>query len=931
MAQSGEFGAKVRCATVDLQTDLPRDGIHALISLRNAFAKATGASFICFDLAMADWWDQARGTQPRVDLGAQTAFKGVTSAGADELADQAKGIAQGVLLESIGSEGLAGEIIGSLPGIGPLLKRLTNVTVRKGTEWFVKTKLNPLGKLYGKSKIPSAEEIYKNLPDVLVHELSLRLQKLANDRAGQLSKRHEDDALLIMFDEYENAMIKGGSTIQYSTSYDEMVRCVIKCCAVGSYEDAEKHETFKYSVGVLFLIFGREKIRWDVIDQEFTEFCADSQYALQGLTVNDAREFLNQAKIFDSELQDTIITASTAFDEISSNEAIYPLMLDMSVDIYVDLLAKNITPTPHHFDIKEKSYFDKRAELFRRFMRNYRDVGGLEDLLQRLSCLRTFDRDIVKYLIKQFSIPFEMSKFVSLSSLSFISQINGSGCFVIHPHVRETLYDRADESGLLVETHSSIANYYLNIGTPESSQKLNESQASALGLAIVNRAKCAEGVSDLRKERRYLVLDHAGYQTLLNPFLTEGTEIARTKLQTEPILLSTYLYALATNFDLMHEHGKAIELGKEALELHAQIGDEAQVDVANILDRLAISYSGITDFEEAIELGTKALLIRKGVLASSDPQIAKALHNLATYHFLKSDVAKAISLGEEALEIYDGQAGNEIDKALCLGNLASCYASQNNSEQAITLALKGLQLNEAVLPKEHPEIASSLSILASCYSISGDTLKAIAYGEEALRIRRQVLTENHVDIALSLNNVARYYYLDRKIIRAVQMGQLAIDMRRVLLGNSHPDTATSIHNLALYISELDIDRAIELSEEALSLRSTYLGQNHRDTLSSMGNLVSYYSDGRRYYKAIELGEAYLRILNRDGHEAGLKLATVQIDLATDYGAAGDYESAIRLTESALSTMSDESENELILLAENNLRLFRRYLGDESPN
>jgi tetratricopeptide (TPR) repeat protein len=94
----------------------------------------------------------------------------------------------------------------------------------------------------------------------------------------------------------------------------------------------------------------------------------------------------------------------------------------------------------------------------------------------------------------------------------------------------------------------------------------------------------------------------------------------------------------------------------------------------------------------------------------------------------------------------------------------------------------------AVLPPDHPDLATSYSNVGGSYLAMGDHEKTLEYVMKAHRIRERVLPGNHPDLAQSFNNIAwTYYALGRIGEAATHMRRAAEIINRSTLPETHPD------------------------------------------------------------------------------------------------------------------------------------------------
>ena len=115
-----------------------------------------------------------------------------------------------------------------------------------------------------------------------------------------------------------------------------------------------------------------------------------------------------------------------------------------------------------------------------------------------------------------------------------------------------------------------------------------------------------------------------------------------------------------------------------------------------------------------------------------------------------------------------------------------------------------LQILEAELGPQHPDIATSLNNLALLYDNLGAYDKALPLSQRALDIREKVLGPQHPDVANSLNNLAGLYWHMGAYDQALPLSQRALDIREKVLGPQHPDVANSLNNIAELYDRWDI-------------------------------------------------------------------------------------------------------------------------------
>ena len=90
-----------------------------------------------------------------------------------------------------------------------------------------------------------------------------------------------------------------------------------------------------------------------------------------------------------------------------------------------------------------------------------------------------------------------------------------------------------------------------------------------------------------------------------------------------------------------------------------------------------------------------------------------------------------------------------------MGNLAYTYGELGRHQDALVLLEKTLELRRRVLPKNHPDVATSCFSVSSSYCQAGDFHRAIERAREALRIWQLALPPGHEDVVAAQELVRR--------------------------------------------------------------------------------------------------------------------------------------------------------------------------------
>ncbi|MEF8768320.1 CHAT domain-containing tetratricopeptide repeat protein [Candidatus Accumulibacter contiguus] len=263
---------------------------------------------------------------------------------------------------------------------------------------------------------------------------------------------------------------------------------------------------------------------------------------------------------------------------------------------------------------------------------------------------------------------------------------------------------------------------------------------------------------------------------------------------------------------------------------------------------------------------------------------------------------EAIPIATRALQQDEAQFGIEHPStATSLSHLASLYQSMGRYEDALPLYRRALAIREKVLGPEHPDTATSLDRLAWLYQSLGRYEDALPLYRRALAIREKVLGPEHPDTATSLDSLAWLYQSLGRYEDALPLYRRSLAIREKVLGPEHPDTATSLNSLAwLYQSQGRYDDALPLYRRALAIREKVLGPEHPDTATSLNSLAWLYQSLGRYDDALPLYRRSLAIREKVLGPEHPDTATSLDSLAWLYQSLGRYEDALPLYRRSLA-------------------------------
>ena len=372
-----------------------------------------------------------------------------------------------------------------------------------------------------------------------------------------------------------------------------------------------------------------------------------------------------------------------------------------------------------------------------------------------------------------------------------------------------------------------------------------------------------------------LLLQAQGRYGEAEPLLRRALEIREATLRSDhPDIVFTLNDLAGVLRAQGRYYGEAEELLRRAMKIREAAVDPdhpdgatipnvtTNLDTATSLHNLGKLFRDQGRYGEAEPLLRRALAIREQALGPDHPDTATSLNSLGVLLRAQRPTELRLLLKEaeprlrRALEILEAAVDPDmatslntatiLDMATSFHNLAQSLRDQVQFKEAEPRLLeeakqrlrRALEIREATLRSDHPNIAQSLNYLAEVLRAQGRPGEAEPLHRQALKIREATLGPDHPDIAQSLNNLAeslrdqcRYGEAEPRYIRA-----LAI--REAALGPKHPKTAFSLNNLALLLqAQGRYGEAEPLLRRALAIFKETLDPEHPYTVCCRENLA----------------------------------------------------------------------------------------------
>ena len=795
-------------ALVDFQTPDNLAIANALLSIRLQLGGTASLKFPAFDLAFARFFSL---TQPGKNL--KALHPQLFSTGSAILDD---------LLGFLNGLGILGDAVHGFSWFSILTKHLSQ-GAGKLAHWFVEW-WDRRGRrvLYGIDEL-SQDQLLRKLPTYLGADLVYALEADHSPR------------LVVQLDTYEALWSgRGLKDGQGALLFDDWVRLLVQD-----------------SPGVLFVITGRDGLRWGEIDADWNDIL--DQHPLGGLSIPDADRLLLKCEVAEAGIRARMIEGAASREAGGSaatdggTEACLPFYLELQVLTYWHIKAAGLSPAPDDFG-------GDHSEILSRFL-NHLD-NEMEKLLRLASYPKVLSTPVLEMLAERFlGVGAAGADWPRLFERSFVSPAR-DGERVLHGLMREALQEReqVERPELYRDIHRALYDWYetrCRTDEPKAITVVHERAfvAAARHLAEVDERDAVRWIN--RQMQRFN--DAARWRTL-EEACRIAMPLAERAFGPENEWTTSNLLWLAGAYSNNGRYGEAEQLYERVRAICEKTLGAEHPSTATTLHSLARVYSDTGRYGDAEQLYEQVRAIYEKTLGAEHPSTATTLHSLAGVYRDTGRYAEAEQLYERVRAIEEKTLGAEHPStATTLASLAGVYMDTGRYAEAEQLYERVRVIQEKTLGAEHPSTATTLHSLARVYSDTGRYAEAEKLYERVRAICEKTLGAEHPSTATTLHSLARVYSDTGRYGDAEQLYEQVRAIYEKTLGAEHPSTATTLHSLAGVYSETGrYGEAEQLYEQVRAIYEKRLGAEHPWTATTLHNLAGVYSDTGRYGEAERL-------------------------------------------------------------------------------
>lgn len=304
-----------------------------------------------------------------------------------------------------------------------------------------------------------------------------------------------------------------------------------------------------------------------------------------------------------------------------------------------------------------------------------------------------------------------------------------------------------------------------------------------------------------------------------------------------------------------------------------------------------------------------------------------AYYQLANAYYNQGASDKAMDSMRAVLDYHEQSPVDELRQAYMYTILGNLYGSQRKykealacHQRALTYALKvqKKESGKAVGDKMAVEVAKNYTNVGlSLYALDDDkeqekNLKeSLDNLEKALEILEAHLPKEHPDIAQIYNHIGMVYDRQGKHNDALKCRQAALDIFVKTLPADHPELARAYSSMGNNLCNLkEYAQALEYQLRGLEIREKAMKEDELGLAVSYANISATYRALKDHNRALEYQMKVRAIRERLLPKDDVKIGYCYKNMAISYGALGDKESELKCMVGAYEILRQHPEEQV---------------------
>lgn len=666
-----------------------------------------------------------------------------------------------------------------LPGLGFFTRKVADKAHRKIVEWI---QLSDAKRVLGDIDELTSLELLQRLPLLLAYDINKYLKQHLEREQPFVRKR-----IIIMIDGYE-ALWR--NVINPEIDKDNWVRTLV-----------EK------TPGVLFVFFGRDKIRWAEKNDAFEKIL--DQHLIKGLSDEDAALFLQRSGVEEDDVRAKII--DTSKNSTTPEDGCLPFYLDLQVHTYRKIKQSGKSPSPDDFS-------NNNGDVIGHFFEHlHPEVSGA---IKALSLAPYIDEEIIElYVANNFILPNAIS-LKSLARHSFIRMENNRA--MIHGLMKEmsAAQFRADYK-LRHQRINEVLFSHFNATLPNKQQQLQPDIEKQLELAAHHLEQTDrhalvnwvwEKVSLLYGNEVYGVLTNVLEKATNYLFTLKREELQQDEITMEDFSLSELhcmadiRYWLANQYDWAWNYSAARHEISECLRIVNHINAEGRLRTEDPLpeDSRQQLKKIITLKAETLELQASILLSLDHYMDAGDAYfhlaVLSAEHDVDFDRYAYANYLTSIGRFSEAEPIY-------IKRYFSLKKRIEAHPEDTDTRLSLVYNLRDIS-----------NIMRDQQRYDEALRFHEEAIRHIGQVEYSPIVRAMVLRGTSITLVRQGKEIER---AEKLFDEAYEIYRRTYDEENIIFGYLYSELSS------LYLVKQDFERAIELFAESGNRIVNYFGKGNR--------------------------------------------------------------------------------------------------------
>jgi tetratricopeptide (TPR) repeat protein len=325
------------------------------------------------------------------------------------------------------------------------------------------------------------------------------------------------------------------------------------------------------------------------------------------------------------------------------------------------------------------------------------------------------------------------------------------------------------------------------------------------------------------------------------------------------------LLASANGRKALGKYDEGFEIAEQALALARQIGTSHGEGRALLL---------LGDLQTKRRKVSEAKLhlreaLRRADVAGDDATRVEALTQLMRVSYLEHDLDGGEALAADARAALDRLGSSPLLEADFYLHYGSLALARGDNENAGEYHRRALEIREALLGADHPEVAISLTNVSNALRAQGQHQQSEQMARKALVIFQAQLGAGHPYTAASHNNLGNSLLEQGRHIawddperarpyfdQAEEHYRAAVAIREALSGSEHASIATNFHNLGeAQRSRGNYPDARKSLERSLEIKRQHMAEDHPSivlTSTALGRVLIELGEGPAALELLEL-------------------------------------------------------------------------------